>query len=175
MDLGDMVILYISFKMGATVQGVYSSEEFVRGMTALGCVASIFLCFPFADLLGTLGACSSGRPCAVPVSSNALSTAGLHASLLPVARPAFAKCRVNTVAQLKAKLPTLRAQMATPAESNALHTWAYVFNCEPGQRSVTLDVAKGEWPALAGEAGCVDTHTPQCVPPWSLLRHHPVA
>lgn len=37
-DLGDMVILYISFKMGATVQGVYSSEEFVRGMTALGCV-----------------------------------------------------------------------------------------------------------------------------------------
>lgn len=51
MDLGDMVILYISFKMGATVQGVYSSEEFVRGMTALGCVRSAFRAVSLHELL----------------------------------------------------------------------------------------------------------------------------
>jgi hypothetical protein len=40
-------------------------------------------------------------------------------------------------------LPALRDALRTPAVFNPFFAWAYEFSCEPGQKSITLDIAIG--------------------------------
>lgn len=74
----DIVILVISFHMKAKEMCIYTKDEFIQGMTAIGCA---------------------------PHAARAARTW----SLTGAARS------VSTVAQLKKKLPDLRAQLDRPA------------------------------------------------------------
>jgi hypothetical protein len=48
----------------------------------------------------------------------------------------------ETVAQLRARLPSLRADLASPLFFPKFWVWAYEYSCEEGQKSIPLDVVR---------------------------------
>lgn len=69
------------------------------------------------------------------------------------------KMGARSVAELKARLPAIRADMTKDANFAPFYTWCYVYNCVPGQKSLQLDAVQAlapivlsaykPWPLLA--------------------------
>ena len=87
----DIVVLILSYHMGAKTMGEFTEAEWRTGMSAMG---------------------------------------------------------VDTIAGLKAKLPALRAELKSPAMFSAFYAWAYDFNCDEGQKSLSLETAIALFPML---------------------------
>ena len=132
-------------------------------------------------LCGELGIDASADP-AILVVLYAMGVKNLSEG---VSREQFVAGMVNldcdTVAALKAKLEAQRAKLQSDAFFTPFWTWAYVFNCAEGQKSLTLDVAKGltkmllraerfpliaEWSAFLDQAG---PKTAVSKDTWALL------
>lgn len=60
----------------------------------------------------------------------------------------FKRLGVVTVAELRARLPALRAALAAPAAFKAFFEWAFAFQCAPGQKSLPLDVVRELLPVV---------------------------
>jgi hypothetical protein len=69
---------------------------------------------------------------------------------LPEFTAGFERARVDDVPALKEALPALRNSVTAEVEFKKFWTWAYEYNCEPGQKSLQLDVARGLIPMLLG-------------------------
>ena len=94
-------------------------------------------------LCGELGISIESDP-AILVVLNAMGVKSLGDG---VAREQFVQGMVNldcdSVAALKGKLGSLRDRLKSDAFFAPFWSWAYVMNCAEGQKSLTLDVAKG--------------------------------
>lgn len=51
----------------------------------------------------------------------------------------MARIGVNRVADLRAKVPALRTQLARPAAFGPFMAWAYTSQCEPGQKTISVE------------------------------------
>lgn len=94
-DLGvepdDIVVLVLSWHLGAEAMCEYSKKEFEEGLAELGC---------------------------------------------------------DSIDKLRAKLPTLRAEVQEAAKFRKIYQFAYLFSREKGQKIVQLDVALAMWDLL---------------------------
>lgn len=68
------------------------------------------------------------------------------------------KMGARSVAELKARLPTIRSDMQRDANFAPFYTWCYVYNCVPGQKSLQLDAVQALAPMVLS-----------AYKPWPLL------
>jgi hypothetical protein len=58
------------------------------------------------------------------------------------------KLGVDSAAAVKGKLVRIRTDMMKPDNFDPFYRWAYKFNCEPGQKTLKLDIAIALMPIL---------------------------